>query len=74
MEKKFLDFVAEILDVDVSEISLDSKYGECPNWDSLKHLQLIVEIGDEFGVNIPIDDSPKIKKLGDFYKYVEKTN
>lgn len=72
MEKKFLDFVAEILDVNVDEISMESRYGECMNWDSLKHIQLIVEIGDEFGINIPIDDSPKIKTLRDFYAYIEK--
>lgn len=71
MEQKFLEFVADIFGVNVSEISLDTKYGEIPAWDSLMQLRLVGEIDDEFGVDIPIDEVPNIKTLRDYYKYIE---
>ena len=72
MKEKFLDFVAGVFGVDPSEISLETEYEGIPAWDSLMQLRLMAEICDEFGVDIPIDEVPDIKTLGDFYKYVEQ--
>ena len=71
MEQKFLEFVAEVLDVDVSEISMDSSYAN-GDWGSLMHLRLMVEICDEFDVDIPSEKLGSIKTLRDFYAYIEK--
>lgn len=72
MEKKFLEFVAGVFGVDLSAISLDTQYEGIPEWDSLMQLRLMAEICDEYGVDIPIDEVPDIKTLGDFYRYVEQ--
>lgn len=71
MEQEFLTFVADILCVDKNDLNMGSKYGETENWDSLMQLRLVAEICDQYGVDIPIDEVPEIKTLGDFYRYVE---
>lgn len=69
MEQKFLEFVAEVLDKDVSELSMESSYAN-GDWSSLMQLRLMVEICDEFDVDIPSDKINSIKTLKDFYGYV----
>ena len=69
-EKEFLAFVADILDVPSESISLDTAYESIPEWDSVMQLRLTLEIGTEYGVEIPVDEIADIKTLGGFYKYV----
>lgn len=71
MEKEFLNFVADILEVSPDSISMQSSHDEGV-WSSLMHIRLVAEISAEYGVDIPIDEVPDIHTLGDFYKYVKK--
>ena len=64
---EFLVFVSEILEVDVSAISSDTRYGELPEWDSLMHLRLIGEIEEHYDVELPLENASDIQTLGDFY-------
>jgi len=70
-ETEFLQFVAGILDVPRESISLDTAYEAIPEWDSVMQLRLTLEIGTEYGVEIPVDEIANIKTLGEFYKYVQ---
>ena len=60
------------MEVDASVISEDTTYGEFEKWDSLMHMRLVMEVEEEYDVEIPIDEVPDIKKLSDFYKYINK--
>lgn len=64
---EFLAFVADILEVDVSAISPETRYGEVPEWDSLMHLRLIGEIEERYDVELPLEDASDIQTLADFY-------
>lgn len=68
----FLEFIAEIFEIPASRLSLATEYNSIPEWDSLMQLRIVVEIGDEYNVDIPIDEVPNIKTLSDFYQYIEK--
>ena len=70
-EKDFLTFVAGILDVSAELISLETAYESIPEWDSVMQLRLTLEIGSEYGVEIPVDEIANIKTLGQFYAYVK---
>ena len=70
-ETEFLQFVAGILDVPCESISLDTAYESISEWDSVMQLRLTLEIGTEYGVEIPVDEIANIKTLGEFYKYVQ---
>lgn len=67
----FLKFISTIFDVNIDEISEETEYKVHHKWDSLMHLRLVAEIEDEYGVEIPIDEVPDIKTLGEFYAYID---
>ncbi len=68
MEQKFLEFVAEIMEVD--EVSMDTPYKE-GNWDSMMMLTLIMELEAEYGISIPMESLGNVKTLADMYDFVK---
>lgn len=67
---KFLEFVADIMEVDVSELSMDSPYKE-GKWDSLMMLTLVMELEAEYGVSIQMEAIGNVKTMADLYKLVK---
>ena len=70
IEKDFLSFVAGIFEVPAESISLETAYESIPQWDSVMQLRLVLELSNEYGVEIPVDEIANIKTLAEFYKYV----
>lgn len=68
---KFLNFIADVLEVPVESISPETAYGSIPEWDSLMQLRLVAEIYSKYDADIPIDEVPEIKTLADFFRYVD---
>ena len=66
MEQKFLDFVAEIME---EEISMEMCYRE-GKWNSLMMLTLVMELEAEYGVSIPMESLEHVKTLADMYAFV----
>ena len=66
-QEEFFDFAAQILGVPRESISTATAYESIPEWDSVMHLRLVMEIQDRFGVDIPIERVPDLKTLGDFF-------
>lgn len=71
-EKTFLEFVATLFEVTADSISMSTAYESVAAWDSVMHLRLILEVGTQFGAEIPLDEFADIKTLGDLYSYVGK--
>ena len=69
--KQFLLFVAEVFEVDVSEISLETEYLKFEKWDSLMMLTLIMELEAKYNVTIPIEKLGAVKRLSDLYDFVK---
>ena len=68
--EEFLDFVAAVLGRDRTALSLETAYGTVPEWDSVMHLRLVMEIEGEYGVDIPMEKVPDIRTLAAFYGFV----
>ena len=66
-QREFLDFAAQILGVPRESVSVDTAHGAIPEWDSVMHLRLVMEIQDRFGIDIPIERVPDLRTLGDFF-------
>lgn len=71
-EKEFLEFVAGVLEVPRDNLSLETAYGSIPAWDSVMQLRLTLEIGEAYGVEIPVDAIADIRTLGGFYRFVSQ--
>lgn len=67
--------VKEILKsvLNITEVSDDISQQNCDNWDSLKHLNLIVELEDEFGVSFEPEDIAEMKDIETIIIKIEKS-
>ncbi|MBR1431040.1 acyl carrier protein [Ruminococcus sp.] len=70
MEERFLQVVADSLEVEVDEISMETAYKEYEPWDSMAMLNLLMDLEDEFDVSIPIEKVAGVKTLADVFNIV----
>jgi acyl carrier protein len=49
-----------MLNMDAASINEDSSMDNVPNWDSLRHMNLILALEEEFKVSIPDEDAGNI--------------
>jgi acyl carrier protein len=52
--------IATMLNVDATTINEDSSMDNVPNWDSLRHMNLVLALEEEFKVTIPDEDAGNI--------------
>lgn len=52
MDNKIKDIMATILEVSIDDLDENSSQATLESWDSLKHMQLIIAIEEEFDVEI----------------------
>jgi len=52
--------MATLLTVDVSAIDQDASMDTIPTWDSLRHMNLVLALEEEFKVSIPDEDAGNI--------------
>lgn len=57
------DLVAKAIDLDPKFLDENSEMGVTPNWDSLNHMSVIVEIEENYGIEIPNDDIVKYANM-----------
>ena len=69
--KDLIGFIARVMEVDPSELSEDTEYGSVEKWDSLMHMRLVMEIEEEYDIEIPIEEIPNITSIKDFYQYIK---
>ena len=55
-EKKLKQVMATLLNVDVSNIDHETSMDTILNWDSLRHMSLVLALDEEFRVSIPDED------------------
>ncbi len=52
--------MATLLSVDASAIDQDASMDTIPTWDSLRHMNLVLALEEEFKVSIPDEDAGNI--------------
>ena len=70
--EKLKEVIANVLNVDVNEITMDSTFTDDLGADSLDVFQIIMGIEDEFDVKIDAELAEKISTVGDAIKYIEE--
>lgn len=56
MESRIKSVMASVFEVDSSQINSDTSPDTLESWDSLKHMNLILALEEEFGVEFDNDD------------------
>ena len=59
-ENKLKSVIATVLNIDESRINEDSSIDTIEEWDSLRHMNLVLAIEEEFGVAIPDEEAAEI--------------
>ena len=69
--KKVADIVAEQLNVEKDEVTLEASFVEDLGADSLDQVELVMRLEEEFGIEIPDEDAEKITRVKDAMSYIE---
>lgn len=70
--EKLKKIIAEQLDVDEDDITMESSFQEDLNADSLDVVELIMAIEDEFDLEIADEAAEKISKVKDAVEYIQE--
>ena len=70
VEEKLRTLVAQLFTVDESEVTANANLQEDLGADSLDQVELVMNIEEEFDLEIPDDVSDEWKTFGDVLKYV----
>lgn len=62
--------MSQVLQVEPAEITRESSPETIERWDSLKHMQLIMALEDEIGIQFPDDAIPELLTFGAIEKLV----
>lgn len=65
--------IAEVLNVDEAEITLDTTFVDDLGADSLDVFQIIMGIEEELDVEVDVDEAEKIVTVGDAVELIKKT-
>ena len=71
MVERVVQVVADKLDVEVDQITPESRFVEDLNADSLDQVELIMALEDEYDITIPDEDAQKILTITDAGSYIE---
>ena len=63
--EKLKKIIAEVLNVDEEEITMETTFVDDLGADSLDLFELVMSLEEEFGVEIPSEDLEKIATVGD---------
>jgi acyl carrier protein len=73
VKERVIDIVAEQLGVDKEKITLETSFVNDLGADSLDTVELVMELEEEFDINIPDDAAEKIQTVGQAVEYIETT-
>lgn len=70
MEQKILEIIKSTFEIE--DIQGDVSQNNCVQWDSLNHLNLILELESEFDVSFDPDEIAEIKSANDILNALKK--
>lgn len=72
VQERVIDIVAEQLGVDKNKVTPDTSFVNDLGADSLDTVELVMELEEEFNINIPDDEAEKIQTVGQAIDYIER--
>ena len=72
IEDKVFQIVSEQMSVDKAELTRETSFVNDLNADSLDTVELVMELEDEFDLNIPDEAAEKLKTVGEAVDYIQK--
>lgn len=70
MDEKILNILKQVLEL--NSVDKSCSQANCEKWDSLKHLELVVEIESEFEVELEPEEIAKMKNFENIKKVLQQ--
>lgn len=70
--EKVKEVVSNILGIDADEITMESSFMDDLGADSLDVVELIMDLQDEFNMEIPDEEAEKIQTVGNVVDYIKQ--
>ena len=67
---QFLENIKDLIDTE-TELTVDTKFRELDEWDSLAALSTIAMVDDEYGIVISANELRQLETLGDIIRAIE---
>lgn len=71
VQERVIEIVAEQLGVDKEKVTAETSFVNDLGADSLDTVELVMELEEEFDINIPDDAAEKIQTVGQAVQYIE---
>ena len=72
MQDRVLVVLSDVMNVPLNQLNDDSSAENVGTWDSIKHLDLVLAIEEEFGVTISHDDIEGMQSVRDIRDTLKK--
>jgi acyl carrier protein len=73
VQERVIDIVAEQLGADKEKITVDTHFVNDLGADSLDTVELVMELEEEFDINIPDDVAEKIQTIGQAVRHIDES-
>ena len=70
MKEKFINALAEALEMEITKIKEDDMFRAYENYSSLSELSVLAMLDSEFGIEIEMSEFNKYKTVGDLLQLV----
>ena len=68
--EKLKQIIAEVLNVDADEITMDTTFVDDLGADSLDLFELVMALEDEYNIEIPAEELTELATVGDVIEYL----
>jgi len=72
IKSKVIDIVVEQLEVDVDKVTPTASFTDDLDADSLDVVELVLALEEEFGIDMPDEETEKIKTVQDVIGFIQK--
>ena len=69
--KKVVDIISKQLEIEADRIKAEASFTDDLKADSLAVVELVLALEEEFGIEIPDEDTEKIRTVQDAITYIE---
>jgi acyl carrier protein len=70
LKQEFLELTADALDMDVPDLSFDTKLHELDEWDSIGQLSFIGLVDDNFSIDIDLEKLTECDSISQLFDYI----
>ena len=71
VKEKVFKVIAEVCEVDKSEVTLENSVGDFPAWDSMGHLAILSNVEEAFDISFDPEEMMELEDVNDIVKAVE---